>query len=366
MAKKRFKIIYLELTNACNFTCDYCPIDQQTRAKQVMPQSFAENIIDQIADGEMTDFLTFHVMGEPYMHKNLCELTGYAEAKGLRVRLLTNGSLLEDDRNQALFDAGLTRLEIGFRTPNDKSFELRLRRRGGVELDEYIGRVKQLIALKLRSAAKTEVCIKLFIRSHGALLGLQDSYDHLTNEKDNVGIGEIFQQHVLEVARSDGASSLELEKWGQVKVRALNDEYPIWPGISLAFNRIQDFWVREQRGETGGGYPAIIGGCSAGFRDDFGILVSGEVTTCCVDYDGRNVVGDLRTHTLEEVLASDEARRIKRSFDRFRPPTEFCKECRGGPTLSSSILKQVSTVALDLRDRVQPRKAYKRLRERLN
>ena len=96
MAKKRFKIIYLELTNACNFTCDYCPIDQQTRAKQVMPQSFAENIIDQIADAQLTDFLTFHVMGEPYMHKNLCELTGYAEERGLRVRLLTNGSLLED------------------------------------------------------------------------------------------------------------------------------------------------------------------------------------------------------------------------------------------------------------------------------
>ena len=32
----RFKIIYLELTNACNFTCDYCPIDQQTRKKLVM------------------------------------------------------------------------------------------------------------------------------------------------------------------------------------------------------------------------------------------------------------------------------------------------------------------------------------------
>ena len=29
--KRRFKIIYLEITNACNFTCDYCPIDQQSR-----------------------------------------------------------------------------------------------------------------------------------------------------------------------------------------------------------------------------------------------------------------------------------------------------------------------------------------------
>ena len=366
MANKPFKIIYLELTNACNFTCDYCPIDQQTRPKQVMPQEFAENIIDQIADAELTDFLTFHVMGEPYMHKNLCELTGYAEARGLRVRLLTNGSLLDDERNRALFDAKLTRLEVGFRTPNDRSFELRLRRRGGLEFDQYVERVKELIALKIASDTRTEVCIKLFIRSHGALLGLQESYDHLTNEQDNVEIGRRFHRHALEVARQLGASLDELERWSAVSVRALNDEYPIWPGISLAFNRIQDFWVREQRGESSGGYPAVFAGCSAGFRDDFGILVSGEVTTCCVDYDGKNVVGDLRTHTLREILDSDEARRIKRSFDHFRPPTQFCKECRGGPTLAASLLKQASSVALDLRDRVQPRKAYKRLRERLN
>jgi hypothetical protein len=146
----------------------------------------------------------------------------------------------------------------------------------------------------------------------------------------------------------------------------VNNEYPVWPGVSLAFNRIQDFWVREQRGETNKGYPAVFGGCSAGFRDDFGILVSGEVTTCCVDYDGRNVVGDLRTHTLLEVLASEEALRIRSSFDRFRPPTEFCKECLGGPTLTASLLKQASSVVIDVRDRIQPRKAYKRLRERLN
>ena len=204
MANKPFKIIYLELTNACNFTCDYCPIDQQTRQKQVMPQEFAENIIDQIAEAELTDFLTFHVMGEPYMHKNLCELTGYAEARGLRVRLLTNGSLLDDERNRALFDAKLTRLEVGFRTPNDRSFELRLRRRGGLELDQYVERVKELIALKIASDTRTEVCIKLFIRSHGALLGLQESYDHLTNEQDNVEIGRRFQRHALEVARQLG------------------------------------------------------------------------------------------------------------------------------------------------------------------
>jgi len=129
---KRFKIIYLELTNICNFTCDYCPIDQQTRKKTHMATDFAKRILDEIADNNLTEFITFHLMGEPYLHRDLCPLTAHAESRGLKVRLLTNGSLLDSKRNVGLFESNLSRLEVGFRTPNDTSFSLRLR--GGPDL----------------------------------------------------------------------------------------------------------------------------------------------------------------------------------------------------------------------------------------
>jgi MoaA/NifB/PqqE/SkfB family radical SAM enzyme len=326
-----------------------------------MPTDFACNIIDQIAENNLTQFLTFHLMGEPFLHKNLCQLVGYAEARGLKVRLLTNGSLLESKRNQGLFENNLTRLEVGFRTPNDTSFNLRLRG-GALTLEEYIRRVKELIDGKLQIKARTEVCIKLFIRSHGAVLKIQDPYEHLTSREDNLKIAQLFQAYILETAKKYGVST---EGWENVPIRIVNGEYPILPGINIAFSRIQDFWVREQHGEQGG-YPAFVGGCSAGFRDDFGILASGEVTTCCVDYDGKNIIGDLRKQSLMEVLESAEAKRIQRSFQWFIPPTPFCRQCLGGPTLVSSILKQASTIAIDVRDRVAPRKAYRSMLERLS
>ena len=142
MNSPRFKIIYLELTNACNFTCDYCPIDQQSRKKVVMLTDFARRIIDDIADNHLTQFLSFHLMGEPFLHKDLCSLTAHAESRGIRVRLLTNGSLLETKRNHGLFEANLSRLEIGFRTPNDTAFNLRLRG-GKLTVAEYIRRTKE-------------------------------------------------------------------------------------------------------------------------------------------------------------------------------------------------------------------------------
>src|SRR5713226_1933765 len=361
----RFKIIYLELTNACNFTCDYCPIDQQTRKKVVMPSDVARNIIDQIADNNLTQFLSFHLMGEPFLHKDLCALTAYAEARGIRVRLLTNGSLLEKGRNEGLFKGNLSRLEIGFRTPNDTSFNLRLRG-GSLTLAEYTQRVKDLIDDKIRMQSKTELCIKLFIRSFAAEVKMGDPYEHLTSKEDNLNVAKLFQDHTLETARKYGVIVGEFEK---IPVRIINGEYPIFPGIDIGFSRIQDFWVREQRGEMNKaakrGYPALVGGCSAGFRDDFGILANGEVTTCCVDYDGKNVIGDLRKQSLMEVLESPKAKRIRRSFQMFHPPMPFCRDCLGGPTLTSSIVKQINSIGVDLRDRIRPRKAYRSMLERL-
>ncbi len=360
-ARKRFKIIYLELTNACNFTCDYCPIDQQSRKKVMMPADFARRIIDEIAGNNLTEFLTFHLMGEPYLHKDLSELTGYAEARGIKVRLLTNGSLLERARNEALFANNLTRLEIGFRTPNESSFSMRLRG-GALTLDEYVRRTKEVIEDKIRTNARTNLCIKLFVRSHAAQMGIGDPYEHLTSADDNLRMAQLFQEHTLATARRYGHSTAE---WESVPAHVEDGEYFIFTGISLGFSRIQDFWIREQRGQHGKGFPAIVGGCSAGFRDDFGILASGEVTTCCVDYDGANVMGDLRKQTLMEVLESDEAKRIQRSFAWFIPPTPFCRQCLGGPTLATSLMKQASTIAIDVRDRVAPRKAYGKMQRSL-
>lgn len=345
------RYIFLELTNACNFRCDFCPIDQQSREKAVMPTEFARRIIDQIAEHNLTKLLYFHIMGEPFLHKHMCLLVGYAEERGLNVCLLTNGSLLESKRNLELFKNGLTRLEVSFRTPNENSFNARLRGTS-LTLTEYIQRVQELISDKIQTKAATEISIKFFIRSYAAAAKLGDPYGHLTDKEANLKIARSLRSHTLETAKKNSVSTYG---WQDLPIRIVNGEYPIFPGVYIGFGRIQDFWVREQRGDRKTGYPAFLAGCSDAFRNSFGILASGEVTTCCVDYDGRNVIGDLRNQSLMEVLGSDQAKRIRRSFKWCIPPTPFCRECKGGPTFISSIMKQASSVFLDLRDRIASR-----------
>jgi radical SAM protein with 4Fe4S-binding SPASM domain len=344
---KRFNIIYVELTNACNFTCDYCPIDEQTRKKTIMSREFAIDVLDQIADNDLTDVITFHLMGEPYLHRNLSELTAYAESRGLRVRLLTNGSLLDPKRNRALFDANLSHLEVGFRTPNDSSFSMRLRG-GSLTLVEYIRRVEELLDDKIRLGARTDIAVKFFIRTKAAEYGLGESYEHLTSERDNLAMARHLYSFVMRSASRHGKA---IEGWDAIPIRVVDGEYPIYPGITLNWSRLQDFWMREQRRQKGG-WDAVICGCNAAFRENFAVLADGRVTTCCVDYDAKNVVGDLRKNSLMEVINSPEAQRMERSFKWFRPPTKFCRECKGGPTFATSVVKQAVTVYLDGKARI--------------
>jgi len=238
-----------------------------------------------------------------------------------------------------------------------------MRLRGGkLTLDEYVRKVEGLIEDKIRTRAATEISLKFFIRSFAAMVKMADDYEHLTSTEDNLRVARHFQEHTLRTAKKLGVPT---NGWEDVRVRILDGSYPIFPGIRLAFTRIQDFWVREQRGESSGGYGAVVGGCSAGFRDDFAILADGQVTTCCVDYDGKNVIGDLRKLSLMQILDSAEAKQIRDSFLRFRPPTQFCRECLGGPTLSMSLVKQIASIGVDIRDRLHSRKNYDGLRERL-
>ncbi len=341
--------LFLELTNVCNFKCDFCPTDRLSRKRRFMPTDLACNIIDQIADNHLTKYLYFHVMGEPFLHRDLSYLVGYAESRGVKVVLLTNGSLLEKKRNRELFENNLTRLEVSFRTPNEKSFGLRVVGGKWLTMKEYIGKVERLITDKIETEATTEICVKLFIRSYAATLKLANSYQHLTDVKDNLDVVRRLQAHTLKVAKDSGR---DIEGWKIRSLRLAEGEYPIFPGILIGFGRIQHFWVRRQRGESETVYRALLGGCSHGFQDSFAILANGEVTTCCVDYDGENVVGDLREESLMEVLGSEEATGIRRSFQWLVPPTSFCRQCLGGPTVISSLMKQVGSVVFDIQNRI--------------
>ena len=93
-AMKRFQKVYLEISNLCNLRCGFCPGTR--RASGRMTEETFIQVLSRLAP--YTDYLYFHLMGEPLCHPELERFLVLAGEAGFRVILTTNGTLLENKR----------------------------------------------------------------------------------------------------------------------------------------------------------------------------------------------------------------------------------------------------------------------------
>ena len=105
---KRFQKIYLEISNVCNLQCSFCPGTK--RAKKVMNEEEFTEILPKLRD--WTDYLYFHLMGEPLCHPHLEGFLELAGTHGFKVILTTNGTLLEKQKENLLHAPALHKVNI--------------------------------------------------------------------------------------------------------------------------------------------------------------------------------------------------------------------------------------------------------------
>ena len=94
----RFRKVYVEISNICNLSCRFCP--GTGRAKKAMTEEEFSVLLPKLRP--YTDFLYFHLMGEPLLHPNLERFLALAGAQGFKVILTTNGTLLKKQQEMLL------------------------------------------------------------------------------------------------------------------------------------------------------------------------------------------------------------------------------------------------------------------------
>ena len=111
-SEKRFKKVYLEIGNVCNLSCSFCP-GTKRKPKQMSAEEFtfaAKKLRD------YTDYLYFHLMGEPLLHSQLAQLLDIAAELGYKVIITTNGTLLEEKGNILLESVGVHKVNISLQS----------------------------------------------------------------------------------------------------------------------------------------------------------------------------------------------------------------------------------------------------------
>lgn len=88
----RFKRVYIEITNVCNLKCSFCP--PHKRENKFMSFDEFKMILDKIKN--YTEYIYLHVKGEPTLHPDFDKFVEYANLKGFKINLTTNGTMLKD------------------------------------------------------------------------------------------------------------------------------------------------------------------------------------------------------------------------------------------------------------------------------
>lgn len=88
---KRFKRIYIEITNTCGLDCSFCP--KIRRKPGFMDVQTFTDILEKVKD--FTDHIYLHVKGEPLLHPELPKFLDICKDKDIKVNLVTNGTLIE-------------------------------------------------------------------------------------------------------------------------------------------------------------------------------------------------------------------------------------------------------------------------------
>ncbi len=335
---KKFQRIHIELTNKCNFSCVFCPDSIMTRKRGFMAEDLARSALDQISALGITEKVTFHVMGEPLLHPRLFEILDHARSLGLPVGLTTNGALLTEKTILRLAERDLHQIDISLQTPDSESF--RTTRGTRMEFEKYRGRLLDLLAACAGRPSppifKIRIMTTKFAGKMREKLGIPDF----------LGSTAVLRQTILEWTELVHARlGLPLDRAG---VSASINKIGIhgWNVIEILPKIFVETYVLTDWGNAFSGSDIIEAerGYCFGMRDHFAILYNGDVTLCCIDFDGKTALGNIATTPLIKILAGPDLERIMVGFAKGRLVAPHCKNCLGSSTVLGSLIKPTASL----------------------
>lgn len=269
----RFNKIYLEISNLCNLNCAFCPGTK--RAPHIMTEAEFSALLPKLRP--YSDFLYFHLMGEPLCHPQLERFLELAGDAGFKVILTTNGTLLQRQQELLLRSPALHKVNISLHAfeANDLS----------MPFEKYLS---DCFAFGRAAEGKKLVVYRLW---------------------NNGGADEMNGQ-ILAAMQAHFPQPWTAERRGNRIGNRVYLEYGDkfdWPDL----------------GAPDGGEQVFC----YGLRDQIGVLCDGTVVPCCLDHEGDIALGNLHSQSLETILQSPRAQAIYNGFSKKSAAEELCRRC---------------------------------------
>ncbi|SMB78779.1 radical SAM additional 4Fe4S-binding SPASM domain-containing protein [Desulfonispora thiosulfatigenes DSM 11270] len=282
---KKFKRIYLEITNICNLKCSFCP--PTNRKQEYITIDNFKKILNQI--NKYTDYLYFHVKGEPLLHPELEQLLKISDNEGFKVNLTTNGTLIEKTGDILLNSPALRQISFSLQSCENNNLN---------EKEKYI---KDILDFMHRAVKETDLIIEL------RLWNLNNS-----NNVENKSSKNDFMLNYIQ-------SSLNLP---------FKIEEKVTPGKGIKL--VNSIYLSQETKFT---WPNLgindisEKGFCYGLRSQIAILVDGTVVPCCLDSDGVINLGNIYEKKFTEIINNKRSLNMVNGFSQREVVEPLCKKC---------------------------------------
>ncbi len=283
---KKFKKFYIETTSICNLACSFCPPTHR-QSQFIKVEDFVK-ILDDIKPH--TDYIYFHVKGEPLLHPKIDQLLDISHEKGFKVNITTNGTLIRKAAPKLLGKPALRQMNFSLHSFDGHE--------GSTDREGYITSVLS------------------FVREATAASDMLVSFRLWNLTRDN--------ETNLELSRNRATLELIEKEFGL----DFHIEEKVVPGsgIKLAdriyLNQDHEFDWPDLRAQEDDGR-----GFCHGLRNQAGILVDGTVIPCCLDGEGIINLGNVHETPFSEIVEGERANRLYDGFSRRVAVEELCRKC---------------------------------------
>lgn len=225
------------------------------------------------------DFLYFHLMGEPLLHPKLDRFLEIAKELSFRAILTTNGTLLKKRENTLLSSPALYKVSISLHSyeANEVCFSL----------EDYL---EDCFSFCKKGAEAGIICVMRLWNLGGEECKRNERILSLMHER--------FPGEWKETYSGFRITDKVFLEWG---------ERFDWPDIDAE--------------EISTHHTCY------GLRDQIGILCDGTVVPCCLDAEGAVPLGNIYVSSVEDILSSERAVKLRESLIKRDVKEPLCRRC---------------------------------------
>lgn len=356
------KYLFVEITNKCNMHCVFCPSDTLKTKRQDIDDVNFKKLIREASEFENKPYIQFNVLGEPLLNHKLYEYLDLCDEYQFRVILITNFSFLNQSHLKKILKHSNTFLVLSLQTPTEQSFQNRGCR--SISFNDYIRKIFTIFETKIGSGSETP--IELHVSSNYWIVNdvnlqletpvnIWANFESAAEQENWIGrfMDELmsFSQKMKEKYSGEYNRLLgqALNKFSQEiknkKIAISPADIPnnpqnltedcFWgfmfmPGIFFRFKQF-GLWTKdyefldsvfpgkalyiEERTE-----PTV---CE--MAKNVAVLANGNITVCCLDYQGEINLGNISDTSLKSALQCDARKQIVENA----MINKICRRCRG-------------------------------------